>query len=358
MRFLSIKKTVFFILFISLAIYILFIKSELYESSSSVVIKNLESKQSDLGLSLFVSGTTSSMQDSKIVETYLSSFDELQKLDKIFGLKKHYSSEKVDPVDRLYSWSKKEDFLKLYRKRLQLMYDEMSGILNIGFLHTDPKTAKAIVEQLIRDANEQINIYNKTVAQKQLSFIQKQVEANKKELEESIKALEKFQNSHTLLDPTQDAQTKHSLVAALESGLIEKKAKLNELRNYMNEESFEIIRLKHEIAEIERTLKKIRQNMANPKKEALNTYIFEYERLKNLVELNKELYKQSLLQLESIKADLHKNSKTLLVLTKPYLPDGYAYPQKAKAILTLALILGLLYGIVSLIEAIIKEHFD
>lgn len=358
MHYTRIKQAIFLTLFLLIATFILFIKSELYESNASVIVKNLDNQKSDFGLSLFVSGTSNTMQDSKIVETYLNSYDELQKLDKIFHLKEHYSSDRIDIADRLYKWSTKEDFLALYRSRLQIFYDEISGILNIGFLHTNPQTAKAIVEQLIQDANQKINLYNRDISQRQLSFITKQVETNKAKLEASIQALEKFQSTHTLLDPTQDAQTQYSIVANLETNLVKKRAKLNELRNYMNEKNFEIIRLKHEIEEIEKTLKRIKHSLTDPKAQALNSYIFEYERLKNLVEFNKELYKQSLLQLETIKAELHKNAKMLLVLTKPYLSEGYSYPQKGKALLTITLILGLLYGIISLIEAIIKEHLD
>lgn len=127
----------------------------------------------------------------------------------------------------------------------------------------------------------------------------------------------------------------------------------------MNEKNFEVIRLKNDIKETQKTLNKMKQKLASKdNKKSLNLYIFEFDRLKSMVELNTELYKQSLLQLEQIKAEINKNSKMLLVLTKPYIPQGYKYPEKLKDIITLLLILGLLYGIISLIEAIIKDHID
>jgi capsular polysaccharide transport system permease protein len=102
----------------------------------------------------------------------------------------------------------------------------------------------------------------------------------------------------------------------------------------------------------------LKKDLANPNKKALNAYIFEFERLKNLVEFNKELYKQSLLQLEQLKVQANQNSKMLLEVTKPFVPQGYMYPQKLKDMITLTLVLLLLYGIISLIQAIIKEHID
>ncbi len=358
MKYFKMKQMIFLTIFFISAFFTLFIQSELYLSSSSVIIKDLKGQEVSLGLGLLSTGSSSTMQDSKVLEAYLNSYDELQKLDAKFHLLEHYRSDKVDPIDRLYSFSTKEDFLALYQSRLQILYDEISGILTIGFMHTDPKVAKAIVEQLIQDSNEKINEYNHIVAQKKLSFIEKQVKENKRALEEAIQKIKTFQNQHTLLNPQTDAETQSTIVANLEAQLVEDRTKLNELRSYMNEKSFEVIRLKHEIDEIEKTLQKIRSQLANENSSSLNTIIFEFERLKNIATFNKEVYKESLIQFEKVKAEINQNAKMLLVLTKPYEPQGYTEPNKLKALLTITLILGLLYGIISLIEAIIKEHLD
>jgi len=355
---LKLNQIMFLGLFIVLLTYILFVKSELYESNSTVVIKDLSNKTANFGGLAFLVPNNSSTQDVFVIKSFLSSFDELNRLDKKFHLKQHYKSNEVDIIDRLKPWDTKEDFLNLYLKRLIFIYDQTTGLVTVGFLHTNPKISYEIVKQLIKDANEQLNQYNKIIAEKELKFIEKQVEENKKALDDSIKELERFQNSHTILDPTQTATAQFTLLSNLEASLIEKKSKLNELSQYMNENSFEIIRLKNEIKNLRKTIAKIKKALANPNKKALNVYIFEFERLKGMVELNKELYKQSLLQLEQLRAEINKNSKTLLEITKPFIPQGYKYPEKLKDTITIILVLLLLYGIISLIQAIIKEHID
>ena len=351
-------KVIFIFLFFIGAIYILFIKSELYESNANIIIKNLSTKSANIGGFSFLIPNTESAQDVFIIKTYLKSFDELKKLDKKFNLKKHYSSNELDFIERLKPWSTNEDFLNLYQKRLVFVYEQQSGVITLGFLHTNPKNAYEIVKELIEDANEQLNYYNKLIAKKQLKYIKEEVEKNKKALEEAIKKLEKFQNKHTILDPTQTASAQLALLSNLKAALIEKEAKLNELSQYMNPKSFEIVRLKGEIKNLKNTIAKIKKALANPHKKALNVYIFEFERLKGLVELNKELYKQSLLQFEQLKAEVHKNSKILLEITKPVIPQSYKYPEKFKDLVTLFLVLALLYGVIVLIRAIIKEHID
>lgn len=351
-------QTFFIVIYLISTFYILFIKSELFESNSTVIIKNINNSSPNINSFAFLLPNNNSIQDIYVIQSYISSYDELLKLDKKFQLKKHYHSKEIDFLERLKPWSTKEDFLNLYKKRLEFIYDQTSGLITIGFLHTNPKIAYEIVKQLIQDASAQLNKINKILALKQLEYIKQQVKKNKKILESSIKQLEKFQNSHNLLDPTQNAQSQFALLSQLQTQLINKETQLNELSQYMNPKNFEIIRLKNEIINLKNTIKKIKKNLTNKNKKALNAYIYEFESLKSIVELNKELYKQSLLQLEKINTEINKNSKILLKVTNPYISQGYKYPEKLKDIITITLIILLFYGIISLIKAIIKEHID
>lgn len=345
------------LIFIAGTFYILFIETRLYQSSSVTMVKNLNETMPDLGgLGIFASASSSTVQDARVLETYLSSYDELERLDRKFHLYKHYHSDALDFADRLYSFNTREDFFKKYLSRLQLDLDEVSGLLTIGFLHTDPKTAKAITEQLIADSDAKINEYNKLVAEKRLSYLIKQVATAKKKLDESIKRLEEFQNKYNLLDPTSSATSQTAILATLQSQLVSKKAELNAMKKYMSEKNFDVIRLKREIEEIQKTLKKIHQSLANKKGGALNIVLFEFERLKSFVDLNRDLYKAALTQLEQTRAEISQNPKVLMKITQPVLPDEYAYPQKARSIFMLFLILTLGYGIFVLIHNIIREH--
>lgn len=356
---LKLKQLIFLIIYIFGIIYILFFKTELYQAKTNVVIKNLDNKSMILNNIPILGNTSNDIEDIFILQKYLYSISEFNKLDEKFHLRKHYTSNKLDFLERIYNPSI-ENYMKLYSKRLNFIFDKDTGIITISFLHTNPRTAFEIVNQLIKDANKKINEYNKIIIEKRLKFIKKQVKENKRILEESIKKMINFQNKYLTLDPKLNAKSQLSIVAKLESELIKKQIKLNELNQYLNSQNFEIIRLKNEIKQIKKTLDKIKRSLAGDKnkKKSLNVYIFEYERLKSFVELNKELYKQSLLQLEQTKIELNKNSKIILEISKPYIPDTYTYPDKIKYTITFTLLLLLLYGIISLIESIIKEHQD
>ena len=350
-------RNLFILIFFLGSIYILFIETRLYQSQSVTMVKNLNDNMPDLGgLGIFASAASSTVQDARILEAYLASPDELKRLDRRFHLYRHYHSDALDFFDRLHSFSTREDFFKKYLKRLQLDLDEVTGLLTIGFLHTDANLSKKIVTQLIADSDAQINEYNRLVAEKRLKNLIEQVSVAKKRLQESINELEKFQNSHNLLDPSSSAQTQNAIIANIESTLVQKNAQLSQMKSYMSDKSLDVIRLKREIAELKKSLKKIRRSLASGKIGSLNTVLFEYERLKSFVDMNRDFYKAALLQLEQTKAEISQNPKVLMKLTQPNLPDEYQYPQRAKSIFLLFLILGLGYGIIALVHSIIREH--
>lgn len=352
-------RILFFTLFLFVTGYYMLIKSELYESNASIVVKDLNDKSvSALGLSLLGASTSSQMQDSMILEDYLLSPDVLALLNKQFDLESYYHSDALDPLSRLLPLSTREDFLAIYRSHLQVVYDEVSGILRLGFRHTDPKTAQAILTYLIRHAEHQLNVYNERNAEKQLSFVRKMTEKNREQLDLSTAALERYQNEHLILDPTTDAQTQSGIISTLEGTLVQKRAEYVQMKQYMSESSFDLIRLANEIRSLEASLKNVKATLTGNNQERLNAVLFAYEKLKSQVTFDTEVYKQSLIELESAKVDVQKQAKALVILTQPDLPDGYTYPDKPHLFLTMLLAFSLSYGITAMLGSIIKDHKD
>jgi capsular polysaccharide transport system permease protein len=350
-------KIIFISMFILGSVYISVIQTELYRSASTLIVKDLnENSTQSIGFALLGGSTSTQMQDSKILEAYLSSLDVLEKLDKNFALREHYNSKKQDILQRLYSFSTTEDFLLFYLSRLEVIYDEVSGILTISFLHTDSKIAQDIVNFLIKEAEVQLNQYNHINIAKQLKFVTQETQRSRTNLDKSIANLKAYQDQELSINPLNDAQIKNQILAEVELKLVNKKALYEQYKAYMNEKSFDLITLKNEIIELQHILRDTKRSLSGSSKSDLNTIVLEYEQRKNQVEFDKEVYKQALLQLEKTKIDLQKEAKILTILTHANLPDGYDVPQKPSAILTLFIILILLYSVQTLIISIIKDH--
>jgi capsular polysaccharide transport system permease protein len=311
---------------------------------------------STLGLSLLGMGNSSQLQDSMIVEEYLKSLDMFKEVDAKFSLSEHYKSKAIDFVERLPQDATMEEILAMYNKHLILFYDESSGILNISFLHVDPKKAQEILEFLVDRVDYQINEFNRRKAKKQLKFVESEFEKAKAKFEEAARKVEEYQNKHLLLDPTAEATSKSGIIAELEAKLAQKELELATKKRYLNDKNFEIVSLKNEIKEIKKSIENAKKNLTGDQKGRLNEVMFAYEQLKLQLEFATEVYKNALLQLETTKIEVAKNDKTLSIVSKPNLPDGYSYPNKPKVFITILMLTLLLYGIFTMLVSIIRDH--
>ena len=349
---------IFVVIFLLSSVYVLFIQSELYESKTALIVRDLSqnSTASTLGLSLLGVGNSSQLQDSKIVEEYLKSLDVYQLVDKKFHLTQHYKSDAIDFIERLPQDATREDVLKFYNKHLNIYYDETSGILSVAFDHVNPKKAQEILKFLVKNVDYQINQFNRRKAIKQLKFVKEEFEKSKEKMKEASERLEMYQKKHLLLDPSAQATSLIGIIAELESKLTQKKIEYATKKSYLNENNFELINIKNEIKQMKKSIQKVKQLLTGKNKNPLNKVLIKYEKLKMDLKLNTEVYKNALIQLETTKIDVAKNAKTLSILSKPNLPDGYLYPNKPKAFITILLLTLLSYGIVSMLSQIIKDH--
>ncbi|QOP41443.1 hypothetical protein [Sulfurimonas marina] len=351
-------RSVFLVGFLLSSFYIVFLKSELYESKTALIVRDMNQNPttSTLGLSLLGMGSSSQLQDSKIVEEYLKSLDVYTLVDQKFHLTEHYKSDAIDFVERLSDDATQEEVLDFYNKHLIVYYDEVSGILSVAFAHVDPKKAQEILEFLVQNVDYQINEFNRKKAKKQLTFVEGEFSKAKEKMEHSTAELEAYQNKHLLLDPTTEAISSSGIIAELEASLTQKQIEYATKKSYLNEDNFELVNLKNEIIQIKQTIEKTKKSLTGNEKNPLNKVLIAYEKLKMQLEFDTEVYKNALIQLETTKIDVAKNDKTLSVVSKPNLPDGYTYPNKPKAFITILIITLLMYGIFSMLSQIIKDH--
>lgn len=354
----TLVKTFFLLLFILMSIYFLFVRSELYESKTVLMVKDLSSSQpiASFGLALLGAGVDSQTQETMVVKEYILSLDMFQLIDKKFNLTQHYKSNALDPIERMSSSDTTEETLEFYRNRCTIEYDETSGLLHLAFAHTDPAIAQKILIFIVAKVENAINEFNKRKAIQQLKFIVKEHQADKKKLYSSVKELEEYQNSHLLLDPSAEAKTSSSIMAKLKAKLTEKKIEYSTKSTYLNTDNYELTSLKSEIKQIKSSIANYKNSLTSSQKPGLNKILFEYEKLQKELEFNTEIYKNSLIQLKATKIDTLKQAKILIIISKPNMPDGYTYPDEPKVLITLILVMFMLYGIFAMIQTIIQDH--
>ena len=359
-------KLLFLALFVVFSFYILTIKTEKFQSTSTVMVKDLSQQQtaSMLG-SMLLGQSSSTMRDAKLLEVYIQSMEMFLALDKEHNLTQYYSSSEIDFVQRLsadallsFKQTNHENLLSAYTKDISLLYDEASSTLNITYFHANSIKAQKIVQDILTISTQTLNRFERENASVALNALLAQEKENKALFIDSIKKLIRYQNKHRTIDPNVDVQSKSAILASLEGELVQKEVEYKSKLNYMNKDAAEMKLLLGTLKHIKKSIFKLKSEIAGGGKNELNKNVSDYELLKSEVDFNKERYKQTLIKLEETKVAVKQNAKNLIVVTKPTLATTYSEPKKFKDILTLIIILTFLYGITTLIFSILKDHKD
>ncbi|WP_439098259.1 capsule biosynthesis protein [Campylobacter devanensis] len=351
-------KTVIYIM-IAVIFYYTFIAADRYVSEVSLSVKSTDGSSpiSLSGIESLVGVASSSTEDIKLLQEYIKSFDMLQKLDEKINLRSLYEKQKIDLFFRIYSSTSKESYLKYYRDRIHILFDDTTGLLNVAVEGFSPEDARNISAAILEECERFINEISHNIAREQLRFAQGELESAKQKYKDAKNELLAFQNEYGVFDPQSLAKTKAGFITEIELQISKKETELNTMRSYLNDNAPEIAALKAELRAHKEQLEKERRKVAsNASQDKLNDVVAQFEALYLNLSFAEDVYKTAITAVETTRIEIGRKAKQVVVIQSPYVPDSAAYPNKIYNIITIFVILTLIFGVVRLVRAIIDEH--
>ena len=351
-------KTVIYIMIVVI-FYYTFIAADRYVSNVSLSVKSTDGSSpiSLSGIESLVGVASSSTEDIKLLREYIKSFDMLQKLDEKINLRSLYEKQKIDLFFRIYSSTSKESYLKYYRDRIHILFDDATGLLNVAVEGFSPEDARNISAAILEECERFINEISHNIAREQLRFAQGELESAKQKYKDAKNELLAFQNEYGVFDPQSLAKTKAGFITEIELQISKKETELNTMRSYLNDNAPEIVALKAELRAHKEQLEKEKSKVAsNASQDKLNDVVAQFEALYLNLSFAEDVYKTAITAVETTRIEIGRKAKQVVVIQSPYVPDSAAYPNKMYNIITIFVILTLIFGVVRLVRAIIDEH--
>ena len=351
-------KTVIYIMIVVI-FYYTFVAADRYVSNVSLSVKSTDGSSpiSLSGIESLVGVASSSTEDIKLLREYIKSFDMLQKLDEKINLRSLYEKQKIDLFFRIYSSTSKESYLKYYRDRIHILFDDATGLLNVAVESFSPEDARIISAAILEESERFINEISHNIAREQLRFAQGELESAKQKYKDAKNELLAFQNEYGVFDPQSLAKTKAGFITEIELQISKKETELNTMRSYLNDNAPEIVALKAELRAHKEQLEKEKSKVAsNASQDKLNDVVAQFEALYLNLSFAEDVYKTAITAVETTRIEIGRKAKQVVVIQSPYVPDSAAYPNKMYNIITIFVILTLIFGVVRLVRAIIDEH--
>ena len=299
---------------------------------------------------------SSTTQDAAVVTEYIESPDAFERLDKELAVKAHYSDRRWDVISRLTQNPTLYDKTTFWNFVASPVLDPDSGIVTFTVRAYTPEMAQKITSHVLKQSEALVNAMNERAREDAMKLAGEEVKRAQARLMKSQKALETFRDEHAEIDPKATASGLQTLVMDLEGQRATLKAQISEMAAYMRPDAPALKTLKTRLAAVEKQLSGEKQRLAGIGAGAMNNWVSAYEALTIENEFAQKQLVSAMTAMETARVSLLSQSKYVVTIESPTLPDESRYPRTFEFTFCVLLGLLLLFGLGSLIVASIREH--
>ncbi|WP_271461068.1 capsule biosynthesis protein [Pantoea leporis] len=353
-------KAIIFLPMTLLIIYLAIFSQPRFVSESKVAIKrsdDLASNSVNFGL-LLGAINPSSVEDALYLKEYINSPDMLAVLDKQLNFRQAFSQSGLDFLHHLSPDETAEKFLRYYRERISVTYDDKAGLLAIRTQGFTPEFALNFNKAVLKESERFINELSHRIARDQLTFAEKEMEKSRSRLDNSKSELLAYQNSNNVLDPEAQALAASSLVNTLMGQKIQMEAELRTLLTYLRDDAAQVVSVRNAIASMQAQIDNEKGKITAPQGDKLNRMAVEFEEIRSRVTFDNELYKLALTSIEKTRVEAARKLKVLSVISSPQQPQESTFPNIPYLIACWLLVCCLMFGTLKLLLAVIEDHRD
>jgi len=345
-----------------------FVAADQYATESAFSVRGATASTSSIDIaSMFgVGGTGGDTEtaDSYILQEYIQSREMVEHLVAEANFLEIYSRPSADAYYRLDPETSIEGLVSYWQTMSAVEYDTDTGIIEMVVRAFRPADAEVITKKVLEKSEELINFLSLRAREDSLKTARNELKISEQRYSDARKKVAAYRGTEREIDPTAVATSRQSLVGSLEGQLAEKEAELTALLSTMSQNSPRVVYVRNQIDSLQRQIAKERLSVAvrdststdQPDQPVLTERLSNYEEIVAEREFAERAYVSSLAALESARVDALKQQRYLAVFLSGNAPEDSTYPQ---AIRWTAIVFGslfLVWGLVALIGAAIRDR--
>lgn len=334
--------------------------SDVYISESRFVVRSPQ-RGAPTGLSALLAsaGVSRSHDDTYTVHGYILSRDALKELEKSVKLREAYSRRDIDLLSRFpgLSWDDSfEAFFRHYTDHIAISYDTASSITTLEVRAFSPELSRTVNELLLQMSERLVNNLNDRSRKDLIVVAKREVEEAEERAKKASLAMSAFRNSNKVFDPAREAGLQLDTTIRLREDLRITEAQIAQLRQVAPSNP-QLSTLTAQAARLRQAIDK-ETGLALGGRDSLSTKAPAYERLALDQEFAAQALATALASLEAARNDAARKQLYLERLVEPNLPDTSLEPRRIRSIFTVFVVGMILWGVISLLIAGVKEHVD
>lgn len=342
-------------------LYFGLIASDVYVSESRFVVRapQKQSSVSGIGSLLQNAGFSSSHDDSYAVQDFMKSRDALTKINSQLPLAEAFGAKNADIFSRFNAFGMDdsiEALYKYYQNKIEIILDSTSSIATMQIRAYRAEDAHRINELLLLMGEDLVNQLNARGRQDMISFATKEVAVAEEKATKAALALSAYRNNNSLFDPERQSALQLQQMTKLQDEIITAKAQLAQVVS-ASPQNPQIPALRLRVSNLQKAIDEEMAKVAGGNK-SLSNKSADYERLALEKQFAEKQLAGALASLESARNDAQRKQLYLERIVQPNQPDIAIEPKRLKGILSTFIMGMILWGVLTILIAGVKEHKD
>ena len=235
-------------------------------------------------------------------------------------------------------------------------FDSTSAITTLQVRSFSSQDAIKINESLLELSEHLINRMNERAAKDMVQFARAEVDAAAAKAKDAAAALAAYRKSNTVFDPDRQSALQLQQVTTLQAQLFSAQTQLSQLQAIAPQNP-QIPVLKTNIAAVEKQIQEATGGVTGGKG-SLSDKAANYTRLQLDSQFADKQLASAMAALENARAEAQRKQLYLERLVQPNQPDVAVEPKRLKRIFEIFALGMLVWGVLSLVLAGVREHHD
>jgi len=338
--------------------YYAFVATPQYESYAIFGVQSSE-LQPTLGMDGLLAGLAGGVggRDALAVRDYIGSRDMLARLDKEHSFIAHYKDKSNDFVSRLWQDASFEDAYEYFGHIVNADYDQVSGAVTVRVRAYSAEKAARISRAVLEYSEDMVNKLSERERQDRIGFAAAEVKKAEQRLTTARQVIVGLQQKHEDFNPLQSATAAMTVRTGLEAELAKARAELMQLKSYMQDDAPQVRAAADRVRSLSAQVAGESRKLVDPTKpHGLNTAFADFEAAMVEKEFAQKAYESAMATLEVARADATRQHRYVAVIASPSKPDESTYPHGVRSVVAAFVISLLLWGIVRMMLAAVREH--
>ncbi|MDT2019462.1 capsule biosynthesis protein [Methylocella sp. CPCC 101449] len=296
-------------------------------------------------------------QEAYVVAAYIRSAAIFDDFPKSLDLRAIFSRPEADFWARLKSNATREELLRYWLSMVDVRVNNLSGVVTVFVKAFRPEDSYEVALGIIHASEILVNRLSERARNDAVGRAEQEVRRNEQLVQSALRDMQDYRDSQQFIDPSSEATSTSTLLTRAMNDRIQLQSDYFVATRAMSVSAPSALVLKSRLDALDQQIEQLKARMTGPaERRTISAAIGKFEELELRRQFAERLYTMSQDALQRAKQKAEWQNIYLSVFVPPALAQLALFPERINMTLLIFAVLAIVWGILSLISAAIRDH--